>query len=226
VRSDLYWKKVTVPRAKRFSVYKEDEPEGYLIGEMRQERDEKRTFEIKELFASTDRARRGLVGYLTNLGEEVGEIHARFIPSDLIPNHLLPSLAHRIDGYEPRGQVKVVPSFMFRVVDVAGCLKTSYKLWCELDKEISLIIHDDVDEGNEGIFTIGVEGDEVVKERHKGGLWLEADIRVFSQIYCGYVNPTEAYSLGRIEVSSEKALNLADKIFPSATPYICWLDSF
>ncbi len=226
VRSDLYWKKVTVPRAKRFLVYKEGEPEGYLIGEIRQEEDGKRALRIGELFASTDRARRGLVGYLTDLDEEVGEIKAAFPISDLTLNYLLPSLAHRIDGYEPRGQVKIIPNFMFRVVDIAGCLKTSYKLWCELDKEISFIIHDDVDEENEGIFTIGIEEDEVIKDQHKRELWLEADIRVFSQIYCGYVNPTEAYSLGRIEVSSGEALSLADKIFPSVTPYICWLDSF
>jgi predicted acetyltransferase len=61
---------------------------------------------------------------------------------------------------------------------------------------------------------------------HRTRHCLEANVRVFSQIYCGYLTPTEAASQGLITVRDDETLQIADQIFPKYEPFIPEIDRF
>jgi hypothetical protein len=47
-----------------------------------------------------------------------------------------------------------------------------------------------------------------------------------SQIYCGYLTPTEAVSQGLVSARDDETLRIADRIFPKYQPFIPELDRF
>jgi hypothetical protein len=61
---------------------------------------------------------------------------------------------------------------------------------------------------------------------HRTEHFLEADVRIFSQIFCGYISPTEAVSQGLAQISEPELLPLADQMFPKFEPFIPEMDRF
>ena len=56
--------------------------------------------------------------------------------------------------------------------------------------------------------------------------WLEADIRSFSQLFCGYLSAAEAVSQGLMQASGPEAVDRAEAFFPRLEPFIPQIDRF
>ena len=55
---------------------------------------------------------------------------------------------------------------------------------------------------------------------------LELDIRVFSQVHCGFMSPSEAVSQSLCRATTPEAADLADTLFPAGEPFLAELDRF
>lgn len=224
VRNERHWKRQIIPRAGEALVYDEDGVRGYLLSHRGEEEGEKRYW-AREMVASTDEARRGLVGYLAQRAGEVDRINVSSSMRNLESLGLLTPRAPWEEGYDSRCTIDVGASFMFRIVDLTNAMKALISRIDHLDGDLTIEMHDEIGAWNNEPVTIRGEGaPEVVAGRSSNSL--EADVRVLSQIYTGYLSPSDAYSQGLIEVSGPEALRLAEHLFPESEPYIPYLDEF
>jgi predicted acetyltransferase len=211
VRDEYHWRRHILPKAAEKWVC----DNGYLLGRRYEEDGEKR-FGVYEAVAATDEARRALVGFLARL--DVDKVTWLTCERDLESLGLITPRAHWEEGYDPRAEIKVTPSFMFRIVDLKASLEV---LTDRMDDELSIIVEDEIGVWNEpvtikaGAVSPGVSSN-----------WLKADVRILSQIYIGYLPPADAFSQGLIEVSGPDALTLAERLFPASEPFIPQLDEF
>jgi predicted acetyltransferase len=131
------------------------------------------------------------------------------------------------EGYKPRGIATVRPMFQFRVIDLLQAIKARSSEMAWLDGELSLVIQDELNPDNTRPLAMSCSGGTVqIVRGHRTQHCLEANIRVFSQIYCGYLTPTEAVSQGLATVHSDETLRIADQIFPKYEPFIPETDRF
>ena len=221
VRSEMHWRRHIIPRAGEALVYDEDGVRGYLLGYRGEEEGEKRYW-AHEIIATDDGSRRGLVGYLAQRAGEVERISIPSCARDLEMLRLMTPRAHWEDGYDPRSVIKITPEFMFRIIDLAGALRALIRRVSDFDGELTIEMQDEIGVRNREPVT--VRGAEVVPGDSPNRL--RADVRVFSQIYIGYLSPADALSQGKIEVSGPEALRLAERLFPESEPYIPHLDEF
>ena len=56
--------------------------------------------------------------------------------------------------------------------------------------------------------------------------YLDADIRIFSQLFCGYMSPSDAVCQELATCSTPAALETADLLFPAGEPFLSELDRF
>jgi predicted acetyltransferase len=131
------------------------------------------------------------------------------------------------EGHKPRGIATVRPMFQFRVIDVLEAMKARIPDLKWLDGELSLVIRDEICSDNATPLAIGCrDGTVQLMQGHRTHYCLEADIRAFSQLYCGYLSPTEAASQQMIRVSDPEVLPIADQMFPKFEPFIPDVDRF
>ena len=117
--------------------------------------------------------------------------------------------------------------FQFRVVDLLEAMKAHIPDLKWLEGELSLVIRDESCPENGEPIALGCkDGTVQLVQGHRTQHRIEADIRVFSQIYCGYLTPTEAVSQGLVTVRSDETLRIADQLFPKYEPFISEMDRF
>jgi predicted acetyltransferase len=183
-----------------------------------------RVLRVLDLAADGARAWRALVGYLSQAPVESVEWYAS--AADLAASRLMHSPAPLREGFKPRGIVTVRPMFQFRVVDVEAALRARAAAFPEGTYRLALRVTDDLLPENEkplAVHGLGERGE--VRRAGPADPCLEGDIRIFSQIFCGYMSPSEAVSQGLARCPAE-ALETADRLFPSGEPFISELDRF
>lgn len=218
VRDERHWRRHILPRSAEKLVYDRGGVQGYLLGRRYEEDGEKR-FGIYEAVASTGEARRGLVGFMAKM--DVDKVTWMACERDLGSLGLITPRTHWGEGYDPRAEIKVTPSLMFRIVDLKTSMEALFQRMDDLDDELSIVMSDEIGVWNEPV-TIKAGG----VSSGIGRNWLRADVRILSQIYIGYLPPADAFSQGLIEVSGPTALALAGEIFPASEPFIPHLDEF
>ena len=218
VRDERHWSRHILPRAAEKLVYDRGGVQGYLLARRYEDNSEKR-FGIYEAIASTGEARRGLVGFLAKM--DVDKVTWMACERDLESMALITPRAHWEEGYDPRAEIKVTPSFMFRIIDLKASMEALIGRTDNSDDELSIITSDEIGVWNEPV-TIEAGGVSAGIGRN----WLKADVRILSQIYIGYLPPADAFSQGLIEVSGPTALALAGNLFPPSEPFIPHLDEF
>ncbi len=224
VRDERHWQRHIMDRAGEASVYDRDGVQGYLLGHLGEEEDEKRYW-AHELVASTQEARRGLVGYLA---QRAGEVQRVVVPScrhNLESLGLLTPRTHWEDGYDPRSVIKVTPGFMFRIIDLKDAMKALVQRIDHVDGDLTLMMDDQIGTWNSAPVTIRGEGTPEIVGGNSAN-FLKADVRILSQIYIGFLSPTDAYSQGLIEVSGPEALRIAEQLFPQSEPFVPFLDEY
>ena len=215
VREEYHWRRHILPRVTEKLVYDRGGVQGYLLARRYEEAGEKR-FGIYEAVASTGEARRGLVGFLAKM--DVDKVTWMACERDLESMALITPRAHWEEGYDPRAEIQVAQSFMFRIIDLKASMEA---LAPRIDDEFSVIMEDEIGVWNEPV-TIRGGGVSAGVGRNR----LKADVRILSQIYIGFLPPADALSQGKIEVSAPDVLALAEKLFPPSEPFIPQLDEF
>jgi predicted acetyltransferase len=225
VRTPDRWSKLLNGNGKSAVLYDQGNARGYLIYSDEIDYHGARVLRVQELVSTDPESARGLVGYLA--GFEGDSVEWSTTAADLSGVGLLSTVAPLREGYKPRGIATVRPMFQFRVVDVLDAVKSRSPDWKWLEGELSLVVRDEINAENATPVAIGCkDGTVQIVRGHRTEHCLEADIRLFSQLFCGYLTPTEAASQGLIQISSPDLLPLADQMFPKLEPFIPEMDRF
>jgi predicted acetyltransferase len=237
VRDEERWRRLLTNGNHTF-VYDRQGPEGYLICSEEVDSHGLKVLRVKELIAASPESGRGLVGHLASFDGDTVEWSTT--SADLWALGLMCPVAPLREGYKPRGIATVRPMFQFRVIDVLQAIKARSSEMARLDGELSLVIQDELNPDNAQPLAISCSGGTVqIVRGHHTDHCLEANIRVFSQIYCGYLTPTEAASQGLVTTrvptrsegraeggADEETLRIADQLFPKYEPFIPETDRF
>jgi predicted acetyltransferase len=225
VRTPDRWAKLLNGNGKSAVLYDQGNARGYLIYSDEIDYHGARVLRVQELVSTDPESARGLVGYLA--GFEGDSVEWSTTAADLAGVGLLSTVAPLREGYKPRGIATVRPMFQFRVVDVLDAVKARSPDWKWLEGELSLVVRDEINAENGTPVAIGCkDGTVQIMRGHRTEYCLEADIRFFSQLFCGYLTPTEAASQGLVQISSPDLLPLADQMFPKLEPFIPEMDRF
>jgi predicted acetyltransferase len=225
VRPPERWTQLLNGNGKQGVLYENGDARGYLIFSDEIDYHGLRVFRVQELVSNGPESARALVGYMAGFDGESVEWSATI--SDLASVGLLAPAAPLREGFKPRGIATVRPQFQFRVVDLLDAVKARSPEWRWLAGEISLVVRDEINTENNDPVAIGCKDGTVQLVRgHRTEHFLEADIRIFSQIFCGYLTPTEAVSQGLAQISEFELLPLADQMFPKFEPFIPEMDRF
>jgi predicted acetyltransferase len=225
VRPPARWRELIRCERFRVIVYQREGAEGYMILRDSQDHYGGKLLAVEELGARTAEARRGLIGHLARYSGEAIEWYA--CAQDLAESGVLRSVAPLREGFKPRGIATVRPMFQFRVVDVLAALQARAGSRNGAAGALSLRIRDELLRENERPLTLSADdGTLRVDPGRENPHWLEADIRAFSQIFCGYLSAAEGVSQGLMQASSLEAVELADALFPRLEPFIPQIDRF
>lgn len=206
-------------------VHADPAPTGYAVLEETRDNYGGRTLRLLDAHAACAGAWRGLLGHLARSGVESVEWDASTV--DLTASGLLRSTAPLREGFKPRGIATVRPAFQLRVTDLEGLLFLLAPGLPPGPARLALRAQDEVLPENGRPLALRGDADGVqVAAPRPTDPWLEADIRVFSQVLTGYMSPGEAVSQGLARCSSPAALDAAEHFFPAADPFIAELDRF
>lgn len=184
-----------------------------------------RILRVLDMDAEGPAAWRALLGHLSQFNGESVEWHAR--STDLAASGLLRSPAPLREGYKPRGIATVRPMFQLRVIDVEAAVAARINTFPADRYRLALRIRDELLPENGRAITVRCQGHgPSIRPARADDPALEADIQVFSQIYCGYMSASEAVSQGLAQCSSPAALEAADALFRCGDPFISELDRF
>lgn len=222
VRDEMHWKRHILPRAEKVLVYDCDGIQGYLLATQSEE-DSETHYRVYEIVVASEEARRGLVGFLAGTAGEASRVTITSSEYDLRALGLLSPRAHWEEGYDPRAEIRIVPQFQFRIIDLEEALKALSRRITSFSGELTIKVRDEIGDWNEQPVTITAPGEV----RHVSGPnWVAGDVRTISQIFVGFLSAPDAFSLGRIEISGAEALDLAQHVFPECEPFIPHLDEF
>jgi predicted acetyltransferase len=225
VRPPERWSHFLSNNGTRAVVFDRDAVSGYLLFKEEIDSHGLRVFRVHEIVSSSPDSSRGLIGYLSQFDGDTVEWSTTV--TDLAGMGLLCSVAPLREGHKPRGIATVRPMFQFRVIDILEAMKARIPDLKWLEGELSLVIRDEICPDNAEPIAIGCkDGTVQLFQGHRTDYCLEGDIRVFSQLYCGYLSPTEAYSQQLIRFSDPEGLPIADQMFPKFEPFIPDVDRF
>jgi len=219
------WSSLCSDPSVRLTVCGDGEIEGYLASSEVRDAYGGRVLRVLELTAAGTTGWRTLLGELARVGAESIEWNA--CDADLRASGMLRSTAPLREGFKPRAIVTVRPMFQFRVVDVEGALRARAAAFSEGRDRLALRLDDEVLPANQAPVTVQRSGGGVeVRPARASDPWLKMDIRTFSQVFCGYLSPSDAASQGLASASSPAALETAEQLFPSGEPFLSELDRF
>jgi predicted acetyltransferase len=204
IRDDLRWDYL-FEHAKSQVVYRRQGATGYALYETREETEGVRTARVLELFADSDEARRGLVGWFAGM-REVDEIRCTGSLADIAANPLV-SFAHtasRPADSEPR--LSLEPGVMLRVVDLPAALAALAPNFEGWRGRLLLAMADPQapHDGPRGAELAGSPAGIAIEPLRAGdprlssSRRLEGDARAWSQVLAGSLSLRDALSLNRL----------------------------
>jgi predicted acetyltransferase len=203
----------------------EADPTGYLVLEEARDNYGGRLLRLLDAYAAHPEAWRGLLGHLARAAVDSVEWDAS--AADLTASGLLRSTAPLREGFKPRGIATVRPVFQLRITDLPALLERIAPSLPAGAPRLALRARDEVLPENARPVTLAPAPEGVVaRPARPTDPYLEADIRILTQILAGYMAPAEAVSQGLARVSSGAALAAAEHLFPSGDPFIAVLDRF
>jgi predicted acetyltransferase len=181
-----------------------------------------RFLEVDELIWTTERARRGLYGWLASLDDQWQQIVLRALPAqrmgDWLSEPLLPhgaAPAWRL--WAPAATLMTGP--MFRLLDVRGAfegrrVEDGPPMACTFD------VADDVLPENAGSWRIALDAGRAAVERAGASdLTLRLDVSTLSRIFIGALAPSAALAAGLLECDRPEMLRLLDAALTLPEPW-------
>jgi predicted acetyltransferase len=224
-RSAERWRELRMEPSLSIVVCREAEVEGCLVTTEARDAYGGKVLRVLEMAADTPRGWRALLGTLSQFGGESVEWLAA--ASDIAASGILRSPAPLREGFKPRGIVTVRPMFQLRIVDLKAALRCRLLAFPGGAYALALRLRDDLLPENAQPITLEADAQGVrLRPAQPADSWLEADVQVFAQIYCGYLSPSEAVSQGLAHASAPDAVELAEALFPPGETFISELDRF
>lgn len=181
--------------------------------------------QILDMTAGDPPAWRALLGRLSKAPVESLEWFAS--ETDLAASGLMRSAAPLREGFKPRGIATIRPMFQFRVVDVEQALQARSATFPDGQYRLALRVHDDLADENPTTIAIHGTGPSAeIRPARPSDPYLEMEIQIFSQLFCGYLSAGDALSQGLVRASSPLAHDVAAQLFPAGDPFISELDRF
>lgn len=227
LRDQRHWNVIeTLTPTRQAMIYEQHSGavEGYIFFEERPDKDPPSII-VHEMHASTDRARRGLIGFLARKESDYPHIEWDSSPEMLSRFKLL--ALDCIDEVHP--QISLNPGIMLRLTDLPNALMRLH------DAQFASVL-------NAYPGTITIRATDQIRPQnerpirlHKSGIhpgsfsdrdWISAPITVLAQLYIGYRTPSDAAAVGELQASSPETLGLADLLFPQRNPFATSVDQF
>jgi predicted acetyltransferase len=170
---------------------------------------------LLELAASTDDAKRGLLGFVAGQPDALLEWSA--------------SLA-LLDHFGLSGAgLPQEPGVMLRLVDLEAALSLLHPAHyapalATLGTTLTLHAADPLYARNTQPLRLTAEG--IFRSPRTDGPWLHADVRVLGRLYAGDLLPSDAADQNLLVTDSPQTLGIADRLFPLRKPYVAPLDQF
>ena len=225
VRDERRWASLCADPELRVIVHGHSRLDGYAVTTEGRDSYGGRVLRVLDLTATSPRAWRALLGHLAQAPVE--SVEWLTCADDLTASGLLRSPAPLREGFKPRGIATVRPMFQFRVVDLESAVRSRRAAFPRGEYRLALRVYDDLLGGDAPALLVRGEEDRVEIERAgPGDPWLEMDVRIFSQIFCGYMSAGEAVSQDLARCSSPEAVEVAEQLFPAGDPFIAELDRF
>ncbi len=177
--------------------------DGYVLYDVSKE--DQTTVRVRELVAENPTARQSLLRSMMAAGIK------QVLYEAPVDDNFLQELSN------PRAvKAEVEPSFQFRVVDPFSAMELR-SVSLDIRGVLGFDIHDPI----LGCvsFDIDFEDGKVSGAKNPSSERLSMNVNAFSQLYIGYVRPKRAAEIGQVKASSDKALDLAENLFPKAVPY-------
>ena len=216
--------------AKSHVVYKRHRMDGYALFEARDEAEGRRQLRILEVFARSEEARRGLIGFFA----QMSEIHLVSYTSTLMDSAASGLIGQTEVSGEGGPRVESQPGVMFRIVDFPAALAALAPNFQGWQGELTLVMSDsqtthDIPRGarlagDGGCITVTAlnPSDPALSSRTR----IEGDVHGWSQVLTGYYSVRDALSLGRLMSFSPKAAELAECLFPRREMFVPPADHF
>lgn len=170
----------------------------------------KKELNVGEIIYETEGAFYQLLRFLYNHGSQMNKIT---LPSPL-PNGL--SLLDLVDN--PREiEAKEKPGVMVRCVDVEAAIE-ALPLPEGLEGKLIMSVKDPLLEENSGSYSLNFNGNSSPKINQLTSKSAKPDLSLgigsLTQLYTGYLSPTEAITAGKVTLKNEEKLSLLHEIFP------------
>jgi predicted acetyltransferase len=190
-------------------VYDSNGVEGYLRYRYRPHGGGSQILALTEIFTSSDAAYRGLWGYLAGQSVELIEYHA---PPDaplyqLLANPIGVDAQH--NGWVFNEVYSASPALMLRVLDVAEALMARFYPSDMLGEVVIQVDDRQLPANCERISLRLVDGRPETAPAGDLEPDLRTDIGTLSQIYCGFLSPTDAHRLKRLTANEETLIWLS-----------------
>lgn len=181
--------------------------EGYALGSM-VERGilGRRRYRVVEIAALTDRARRGLLGAMRRLGDEVGRLEL-FVPSDDPMIALLrdpPLLTPALDASGAPPSIQFGAGCMARVTDLEKALLTRQGRGETGTFRVELTDPHLAENEKPRYFRLGKRGPEILRSARDAKL-VRAEVGAFTQVLLGAVSASNSRQAGLLDCDQETA---------------------
>jgi predicted acetyltransferase len=226
IRDSKRWNYI-FDHVKQKMIFKTERIEGYILFEPR-ENDGKHVLRLMEFMAISENARRGLTGYLAQQ-KQYAEIQYSASQKDLSSSIMLYGGTDYSNMHPP--SIDVMPGVMTRITNIVTLLeqmKPNFQGFCGAlavsvtdNKLEDSIPRSALIEGNgSAIFIHPILEENDIRDKIVG------DVRVMSQLICGYIGLADGISTNSIHASTEKAASLALPLFPRRDFFIPTADYF
>ncbi|MCL5267097.1 MAG: GNAT family N-acetyltransferase [Bacteroidetes bacterium] len=232
IRTDVFWDLVVMPKFKDAYVYDSGEVRGYVVLEFYKETNSVngqpggQAINIKELVALDASAHRGLWGFLGALGEQVNRI--RYMAPADYPLHAFLKEPRERDYrrlfFEYKTFSTLASGFMLRVINVHESLR-SLRHALEAPADFVIRVKDGNLPQNSQNLNVHVHNGETTVEETRRPLQFETEIGIFSQIYSGFLKPSDALRYG-FASGEPGVVQKLDELFKAPAPFIYQYDIF
>lgn len=232
LRNESFWDLVVFPKFKDAYMYDDGEAKGYIVFELYKEPAVtpgtfgEPVINIKELVGLDHSAHRALWGFVSALGEQVSRI--RFLGPADYPLHLFLKEPREKEYqrlfFEYKSFSTVASGFMLRVINVRDAL-ARLRHGIDSPEDFVLKINDGDLPQNSRPFNVHVHKGETAVDETALPVQFESDIETFSQIYSGFLLPSDAVKYG-FAAGDMSILPQLDELFRAPSPFIYQFDIF
>jgi predicted acetyltransferase len=214
VRDEDHWKRHVLLSDRHCYLWENSrgEIDGYLIYEVFDQSVPRiRSFgaEVREFIVLNHEARCAIFTFMKSLLPQIQRIVFKMPLTDLCLSYFS----------NPRIEVKLVPGFMARIIDVKKAFEMK-QYAPDIVGKVVFEVRDQILPWNHDRFILEIEGGRANVRNTKKNADFSCDINTLSQIFCGHLDLVQALGIGKILTSNIGQVATANRLFSELVPYM------